>query len=36
MAKIKDIKSQNPDYVINLVDILAENDPTKTNKYTKR
>lgn len=33
MAKIKDIKSQNPDYVINLVDILAENDPTKTNKY---
>jgi hypothetical protein len=33
MAKIKDIKSQNPDYVIDLVDILAENDPTKTNKY---
>ena len=33
MAKIKDIKSQNPNYVINLVDILVENDPTKTNKY---
>ena len=33
MARIKDIKAQNPDYVINLVDILATKDPSKTNKY---
>jgi hypothetical protein len=33
MARIKDIKSQNPEYVIDLIDILAGQDPTKTNKY---
>ena len=33
MAKIKDIKSDNPDYAINLIDILATKDPSKTNKY---
>jgi len=33
MAKIKDIKAQNPEYVIDLIDILASRDPTKTNKY---
>lgn len=33
MAKIKDIKAQNPEYVIDLVDILAQQDPSKTNKY---
>jgi hypothetical protein len=33
MAKIRDIKSQNPDYVIDLIDILAQKDPSKTNKY---
>lgn len=33
MAKIKDIKTQNPSYVIDLIDILASKDPSKTNKY---
>ena len=33
MARIKDIKSDNPNYVIDLIDILATKDPTKTNKY---
>ena len=33
MAKIKEIKAQNPNYVIDLVDILAKADPSKTNKY---
>jgi hypothetical protein len=33
MARIKDIKQDNPDYVINLIDILATKDPSKTNKY---
>ena len=33
MAKIRDIKAQNPEYVIDLVEILAEHDPSKTNKY---
>jgi len=33
MAKIKDVKSQNPEYVVDLIDILSKKDPTKTNKY---
>jgi len=33
MAKIKDLKSQNPDYTIDVIKVLAEMDPTKTNKY---
>jgi hypothetical protein len=33
MAKIKEIKAKNPDYFIDLIDILAKKDPTKTNKY---
>jgi hypothetical protein len=33
MARVKDIKSQNPEYVIDLINILAEKDPSKTNKY---
>jgi len=33
MAKIKDVKSQNPEYVIDLIDILSKKDPTTTNKY---
>ena len=33
MAKKKDLVNQNPKFIINLVDILAENDPTNTNKY---
>jgi len=33
MAKIRDIKAQNPEFVIDLVDILAKQDPSKTNKY---
>lgn len=33
MAKKKDLKEQNPKFMIDLVEILAENDPTATNKY---
>jgi hypothetical protein len=33
MARIKDIKAQNPEYVIDLISILGEHDPSKTNKY---
>jgi hypothetical protein len=33
MAKKKDLKEQNPKFTIDLVEILAENDPTNTNKY---
>ena len=33
MAKKKDLKEQNPKFVIDLVEILAENDPSSTNKY---
>jgi hypothetical protein len=33
MARIKDVKADNPNYVIDLIDILAKNDPSKTNKY---
>ena len=33
MAKKRDLKGQNPDYVVDIIDILAENDPSKTNKY---
>lgn len=33
MAKKKDIKDQNPKFIVDLVDILGENDPTETNKY---
>ncbi len=33
MAKIKDLKQQNPDYLIDVIDVLSSMDPTKTNKY---
>jgi hypothetical protein len=33
MAKKRDLKEQNPEYTIDLVEILAENDPSKSNKY---
>jgi len=33
MAKKKDLKDQNPKFSIDLIDILAENDPSVTNKY---
>jgi hypothetical protein len=33
MAKIKDLKTQNPTYKIDVIDVLASMDPTKTNKY---
>ena len=33
MAKKKDLKDQNPKFMIDLVEILAENDPSATNKY---
>lgn len=33
MARKKDIKAQNPDYVIDVIEILAQKDPSGTNKY---
>lgn len=33
MAKIKELKSQNPKYTIDVIDVLASMDPSKTNKY---
>jgi hypothetical protein len=33
MAKKKDLKDQNPKFTIDLIEILAEKDPTATNKY---
>jgi hypothetical protein len=33
MAKVKDLKLQNPSYTIDVIDVLASMDPSKTNKY---
>jgi hypothetical protein len=33
MAKIKDLKAQNPNYTIDVISILSSMDPTNTNKY---
>lgn len=33
MAKIKDLKEKNPTYNIDVIKVLSEMDPTKTNKY---
>ena len=33
MAKKKDLKEQNPKFSVDIIEILAENDPTATNKY---
>lgn len=33
MAKKKDLKEQNPKFTIDLIEVLAENDPTNSNKY---
>lgn len=33
MAKIKDLKAQNPSYNIDVVEVLSRMDPSKTNKY---
>lgn len=33
MARKKDLKKQNPDYLIDIIDVLAEKDPSGTNKY---
>lgn len=33
MAKKKDLKDQNPKFSVDIIEILAENDPTATNKY---
>lgn len=33
MAKIRDIREQNPEFVVDLIKLLSESDPTKTNKY---
>ncbi len=33
MAKKKELKEKNPKFIIDLVEILAENDPSTTNKY---
>jgi len=33
MARIKDLKPQNPTYKIDVIDVLSSMDPTKSNKY---
>jgi len=33
MAKIKELKERNPSYNIDVINVLSEMDPTKTNKY---
>ena len=33
MAKIKELKAQNPKYLIDVISVLSKMDPTKTNKY---
>ena len=33
MAKIKELKEKNPSYNIDVISVLSEMDPTKTNKY---
>lgn len=33
MAKIKELKEQYPSYKIDVIDVLSQMDPTKTNKY---
>jgi hypothetical protein len=33
MAKIKELKAQNPNYLIDVISVLSKMDPTKTNKY---
>lgn len=33
MARVKDLKVQNPSYAIDVIDVLASMDPTKSNKY---
>jgi hypothetical protein len=33
MSKIKEVKAQNPEYNIDVIGVLSQNDPTKTNKY---
>jgi hypothetical protein len=33
MASKRELKKQNPDYTIDLIEVLSKNDPTDTNKY---
>ena len=33
MARVKDLKSQNPNYNIDVIEVLASMDPSKSNKY---
>lgn len=33
MAKKKDLKEENPKFIVDIIEILADNDPTSTNKY---
>ena len=33
MAEIKELKAQNPKYLIDVISVLSKMDPTKTNKY---
>jgi hypothetical protein len=33
MARIKDLKAQNPTYTIDVIDVLSSMDPSKSNKY---
>jgi hypothetical protein len=33
MARVKDLKTQNPTYVIDVIEVLSTMDPSKSNKY---
>ena len=33
MARIKDLKAQNPSYTIDVIEVLSSMDPSKSNKY---
>ena len=33
MGKVKNLKERNPEFVIDFIDLFAEMDPTRTNKY---
>ena len=33
MGKIKDLKERHPEFVIDLIDLFSDMDPTRTNKY---
>jgi len=33
MAKKRDLKAQHPTYLVDVIEVLSQNDPTKSNKY---